>query len=68
MSDARPDTDWRVRCYTHGDVCLTREEVSAQMLEADAKWVCPECGESALWDYVWHEKRLAYLLDVKESE
>lgn len=44
-----------VKCPTHGDQYLTREQYMAQLLRAADEWTCPTCGQRSEWDdnYFW---------------
>lgn len=52
-------TPYRVACPTHGRVYLTAREYHRQMMKADEKWVCPDCGETADFDDENYETRMA---------
>ena len=50
-SRTRPKaTPWAVICVQHGQVFLTEDEYSLQLLEADLGWFCPLCERAAEFD------------------
>lgn len=49
-------TPWAVHCPRHGLKYLTRENYERQMLAADARWYCPECGAVSERDDDIYEK------------
>lgn len=58
----RPDevsneqTPWAVLCDDHGQIFLTKEGYTRQMLDPDSLWVCPACGKRAHFDDENYEK------------
>ena len=51
-------TPYAVRCPTHGQAFLTKEEYDAQMMRPDARWSCPICGLESSWDDDNYEKAM----------
>jgi hypothetical protein len=54
---SRLPTPWMVHCATHGIVYLTFVEYDAQVSDPDSSWVCPVCGEDAVWDDANYKRR-----------
>lgn len=38
-----------IRCPQHGTLLLTAAEYLKQMADADARWLCPQCGSTCWW-------------------
>lgn len=64
-------TPWAVTCPTHGQVFLSREEYSRQLVAIDNPWTCPECEARADWDdenYALHIAERAVHVSEKGDE
>lgn len=63
-------TQARVRCSEHGDVSLTEEQYHEQLMNAGARWKCPQCSRPADFDdHHWqrlHREAYRGLLDNEE--
>lgn len=44
------DIYYGVVCPHHGPVRLSKSEYMSQMMQPDAFWECPLCGQRASWD------------------
>lgn len=61
-------TQAQVTCPEHGKVTLTEQQYHEQLMNAGARWKCPECGRPADFDqHHWERLHLQARQDFSDK-